>query len=138
MELQTPSDPWVLSLAPSLGTLCSVQWVAVNIHLCICEALAEPLRRQLYQQALVGIRNSVWVWWLYMGWIPQVGQSLDGHSFSLCSTCCLCNSFHGCFVPLSKRIEVSTLWSSFFLSFMCFMNCILGIPSYFLIHGFSV
>jgi hypothetical protein len=26
MVLQTPSAPWVLSLAPSLGTLCSVQW----------------------------------------------------------------------------------------------------------------
>jgi hypothetical protein len=55
----------------------------------------------------------------------QVGQSLDGHSFSLCSIICLCNSFHGYFVPPS--IEVSTLWSSFFLSFMQFANCILGI-----------
>ena len=26
MELQTPSAPWVLSLAPSLEILCSVQW----------------------------------------------------------------------------------------------------------------
>ena len=34
---------------------------------------------------------------------PQVGQSLDGHSFSLCSELCLCNSFHGCFVPSSKK-----------------------------------
>jgi len=42
MGLQTPSAPWVLSLAPSLGTLCSVQWMAVSIHLCICQALAEP------------------------------------------------------------------------------------------------
>ena len=25
-----------------------VQWLAVNIHLCICQAVAEPLRRQLY------------------------------------------------------------------------------------------
>ena len=49
MGLQTPSAPWVLSLAPSLGTLCSVQWMAVSIHFCICQALAEPLRRQLYQ-----------------------------------------------------------------------------------------
>ena len=35
MGLQTPSAPWVLSLAPSLGTLCSLQWMAVNIHFCI-------------------------------------------------------------------------------------------------------
>ena len=42
--LQTPSAPWVRSLTPSLGTLCSVQWLAVSIQLCICQALAEPLR----------------------------------------------------------------------------------------------
>ena len=49
MGLQTPSTPSVLSLTPLLGTPRSFQWLAVNIHLCICEALAEPLRRQLYQ-----------------------------------------------------------------------------------------
>ena len=26
------------------------------------------------QQALLGICNSVWVWWLYMGWIPSWGS----------------------------------------------------------------
>ena len=40
---------WVLSLAPSLGTLCSVQWIAVSIHYCIWQTLVETLRRQLYQ-----------------------------------------------------------------------------------------
>jgi hypothetical protein len=49
MGLQTPSFPWVLSLASPLGTLCLVQWLAESIHLCICQALAETLRRQLYQ-----------------------------------------------------------------------------------------
>jgi hypothetical protein len=49
MGLQTPSAPWVPSLAPSLGTLSSVQWKAVSIHFCVCQALSEPLRRQLYQ-----------------------------------------------------------------------------------------
>jgi hypothetical protein len=49
MGLQTPSAPLVLSLAPSLGTLCSIQRMAVSIHFYICKALAEPLRRQLYQ-----------------------------------------------------------------------------------------
>jgi hypothetical protein len=47
--LQISSAPWVLSLVPSLGTLCSVQWMTVSIHFCISQALAEPLRRQLYQ-----------------------------------------------------------------------------------------
>jgi hypothetical protein len=49
MRLKTPSAPWVLSLAPSLGTPCSVQWMVVSIYFSICQALAEPLRRQLYQ-----------------------------------------------------------------------------------------
>jgi hypothetical protein len=40
MGLQTPSAPWVLSLAPSLGTLCSVHWMTVNIY-CICQSLAD-------------------------------------------------------------------------------------------------
>jgi hypothetical protein len=48
-ELQTPLIPSVLSLTPLFGTLCTVQWLAVSILLCICKALAEPLRRQLYQ-----------------------------------------------------------------------------------------
>jgi hypothetical protein len=34
MGLKTLSAPWVLSLAPSLGTLCSVQWLSESIHLC--------------------------------------------------------------------------------------------------------
>jgi hypothetical protein len=32
-----------------------------------------------------------------------VGQSLDGPSFSLSSKLCLCNYFHGYFVPHSKK-----------------------------------
>jgi len=44
-----PSPPAtsVLSLSPSLGTTFSDQWLAASI--CLCQALAEPLRRQLYQ-----------------------------------------------------------------------------------------
>jgi hypothetical protein len=49
MGLQTPSVPWVLSLAPPLWTLCSVQWLTASILLCICQALVEPLNRQPYQ-----------------------------------------------------------------------------------------
>jgi hypothetical protein len=49
MGLKTPSAPWVLSLAPSLGTLCSVQWIAMSIHFYICQEMVEPLRRQSYE-----------------------------------------------------------------------------------------
>ena len=133
MGLQTPSAPWVLSLAPSLGTLCSVQWMAVSIHFCICQALAEPLRRQLYQAPvskllLASTKVSGFGGCLWDG--SPGGAVLDGHSFSLCFELCLCNSFHGYLFPLLRRIEVSTLWSSFFLSFLCVLNCILGILSF--------
>jgi hypothetical protein len=37
------------------------------------------------------------------GMDPRVWQSLDGPSFRLSSKLCLCNSFHGCFVPNSKK-----------------------------------
>jgi hypothetical protein len=81
------------------------------------------------QQNLVGICNSVWVWWLFMGWIPKWGSlwmvipSVSGVNFvsvtpSMCIWC-----------PLLRSIEISTLWSSFFLTFMCFANCILSILS---------
>jgi hypothetical protein len=37
------------------------------------------------------------------GMDPQVGQSLDGPSFHLSSELCFYNSFHGYFVPHSKK-----------------------------------
>ena len=49
MGFQTLSVPSVLSLTPPLGNPSSIQWLAASIHLCICQTLAEPLRRQLYQ-----------------------------------------------------------------------------------------
>jgi hypothetical protein len=53
----------------------SVQWLTESICLCICQALAELLRRQPYQgfhqQAPPDIHNSVQVWCLYVGWIPR-------------------------------------------------------------------
>jgi hypothetical protein len=36
----------------------------------------------------------------------------------------------GVLFPILRRNEVSTLWSSSFLSFMCFANCILDILSF--------
>ena len=37
------------------------------------------------------------------GMDPWVWQSLDGPSFHLSTKLCLCISFHGCFVPNSKK-----------------------------------
>ena len=58
MGLQAPSTPWVHSLTPPLGTLSSVQGFAESIHLCICQALAEPLRRQLYQAPVLLLTST--------------------------------------------------------------------------------
>jgi hypothetical protein len=52
MGLQIPSAPWVLSLAALLETMCSVQWMTVSIHFCICQELVESLRRELHQAPL--------------------------------------------------------------------------------------
>jgi len=46
--MQTPSAPSILSLTPPLGTLFSIQLMVVSICLSICQALVEPLRRQVY------------------------------------------------------------------------------------------
>jgi hypothetical protein len=80
------------------------------------------------QQNLAGICNSVWVWWLYMGWIPGWGSLwmvlpwVSALNFVTLSM--------GILFPILRRNKVSTFWSSFFLSFMCFANCILGILSF--------
>ena len=134
MGLQTPSAPWVLSLASSLGdpVLCPVD---------DCEhpllylpgtgrAPQETAISGSCQQALVGICNSVWVWWMFMEWIPRwnslwmvLPSVFALHFVSVTPSMVI-------LFPLLRRIEVSTLWSSFFLSFMWFVNCILGILSF--------
>jgi hypothetical protein len=54
---------------------------------------------------------------------PQVGQSLDGQSFRLCSEDCLCNSFHGYFVPHSNfDSEVVSVFVTEVL-FLCATKC---------------
>ena len=77
MRLQTPLTPTVCALISPLGSPFSVQWLDASICICIGQALAEPLRGQLYQgssqQAFLGINNSVWVWCLQMGKAPRSG-----------------------------------------------------------------
>jgi hypothetical protein len=77
------------------------------------------------QQALLGIYNSVWVWWLYMGWILRWGS----HWMVIPSVSALhfvsVTPSMDILIPFLRRSKVSTLWSSFFLSFICFGNCYL-------------
>jgi hypothetical protein len=107
--------------------------MAVSIHLCIYQALAEPLRRQLYQapvskHLLASITVSGFG---DCKWDRSPGGAVSGLSFlqSLLHTASVTPSM-GVLFLLLRRIEVSTFWSSFFLSFMWFVNCILGIPSF--------
>jgi hypothetical protein len=49
MRLQIPLASSVPSPTPPSGNSSSVQWLASSICLCVCQALAEPLRRHPYQ-----------------------------------------------------------------------------------------
>jgi hypothetical protein len=83
MGLQTPSAPWVLSLAPSLGTLCSVQWMAVSIQFCICQVLAEAHRRYLYQASVSKylLESTIVSGFGDCKWDGSPGESVSRQSF---------------------------------------------------------
>ena len=129
MGLQTPSAPWVLSLAPSLGTLCSIKWMIVSMHFWICQVLAVPLRRQLNQapvsklllaSAIVsGFGGCLWDRFPRWGSLWMVLPSVSAPNFVSVTPSM------GILFPILRRNKLSTLYSSFFLSFMCFANCIL-------------
>ena len=89
MGLQTPSTPSVPSSAPHHG---GIQCLTASITLCICQALAEPFRRQLYQAPvskhflastiLCGFGDCIWD-------RSPGGEVSEWPSHSLCSTLCL-------------------------------------------------
>jgi hypothetical protein len=85
------------------------------------------------QQTLSGICNSVWIWWLIMGWIPRWGSLWIVHPFALAPNFVSVAPFMGILFPILKRNEISTHWSSLFLIFLCFANCILGVLCFWLI-----
>ena len=73
-----------------------------------------------FQQNLAGTCNSVWVWWLIMGWIPGWGSFWMVHPFVLAPNFASVTPSKGILFPILRRNEVSTCWSSFFLIFLCF------------------
>ena len=118
-----------LSLAPTLGTLSSIQWLAERIHLCICQVLAKPLRRHLFQvlgttPRLVDIQYRVWVWDCIWDWFPGGAVFRWFFLLSLFHTLPPMGIF---FILLRTKRKVSILWSSFSLSFIWSVNCFLGI-----------
>ena len=100
---------------------------------CICQALAEPLKRQIYQGPVTKLLLASTIVSGFGGclWDRSPGGTVSGLSFlqSLLCTFVSITPSMGVLSLLLRRIEVSTLWSSF-LSFMCFANCILSILSF--------
>ena len=83
-----------------------------------------------FQHALLGIHNSVHIWWLYMGWIIRWGSLwMDFTSVSALQFVSIVAPV-SILLPLLRRTEATTRWSSFFLGFMWAVDCILGIPRY--------
>jgi hypothetical protein len=64
-----------------------------------------------------------------MGWIPRWGSLWMVFPSVLALNFVSVTPSNGTLIPILRRNEVSTLWSSF-LSFMCFVNCILDILSF--------
>jgi hypothetical protein len=80
-----------------------------------------------FQQNLAGICNSVCVWWLIMGWTPGWGSVWMVHPFVSAPNFVSVTPSMGVLFPILRRGELFSLFSSFFLSFMCFASCVLGI-----------
>ena len=82
------------------------------------------------QPALVAFHNPVWVWWLFMGWIPKLGSLWmvisSGSTLNFVSV----TPSMGVLFPLLRKIRLSILWSSLFLSFLWFVICILAFHSF--------
>jgi hypothetical protein len=83
-----------------------------------------------FQQNLADICDSVWVWWLIMEWIHGWGSLWMVHPFILAPDFVSVTPSMGVLFPILRRNVVSTLWSSFFMIFLCFANCIFDTLSF--------
>jgi hypothetical protein len=71
------------------------------------------------QQNLAGVCNIVRVWWLYIRWIPGSDSLWMVHSSISAPNIVSVTTTMGILFPL---LRMTTFWSFFFLSFMCFAN----------------
>jgi hypothetical protein len=85
-----------------------------------------------FQQNLASVCNGVSFWKLIMGWISGYGSFYMVHPFISAPNFVSVTPSMGVLFPILRRGIVSTLQSSFFLSFMCLANCILylGYPRF--------
>jgi hypothetical protein len=88
--------------------------MAVSIKFCICEALTEPLKRQVYQAPVIKLLLASTIVSGFGGciWDGSPGGAVSGWSFlQSLSTLCLCNSFHGYFTNTkSYRRLISNIY----------------------------
>ena len=84
------------------------------------------------QQNLASVCNGVSVWKMIMGWIPGYGSLYMVHPYISAPNFVSVTPSMGVLFPNLWRGIVSTLQSSFFLSFMCLANYILylGYPRF--------
>jgi hypothetical protein len=115
--------------------------MALSIYFCVGQALAEPLRRHQYQApvskhlaytVVSGIGNCIWVGFPSWDSLWMIFPSVSAPHFVSGSPP------NGILIPLLRRTEVSTLWSSLFLGLMWSVNCILGILNFWANVQFSV
>jgi hypothetical protein len=78
-----------------------------------------------FQENLTSVCNGVSVWRLIKGWIPRYGSLYMVHPFVSAPNFVSEIPSMDVLFPILRRGKVSTFWSTFFLSFMCFANCIL-------------
>ena len=85
-----------------------------------------------FQQNLASECNGASVWKLIMGWIPGYGNHKVVHPFITAPKFVSVTPSMGVLFLILRRGNVSTLWSSFFLSFMHLANYILylGYPKF--------
>jgi hypothetical protein len=81
-----------------------------------------------FQQNLASVCNGVNVWRLIMGWIPGYGSLYMVHPFVSAPNFVYVTPSMGVFFPILRRGKVTTLWSSFYFSFLCFAICIFFFP----------
>jgi hypothetical protein len=83
-----------------------------------------------FQENLAGICNSVYIWWLIMGWIPSWSSLRIIHPLLSVPNFDSVTPSMAILFPILRRNEISTHWSSFLLIFLCITSCILGILSF--------
>jgi len=116
---QNPRGPSVLSLTHSLGSLCSVWWLAVSILICFSTALAKPLSRPSYQVPVSKLFLASAIETGFGGyiWDPSP-DGLSVLSFNLCFTHCPCMSSHEDFVFSSKKNWCTHIFNFLFLEIL--------------------